>query len=80
METIDADQIITGYVEAYQKLYNRRPKDMRRLENGWVIVNGAQMRLTELTFLTTQLQLEYRRGQDERRSVVNRLLKWFKKQ
>lgn len=80
METVQADQIMNLYVEAYQKLYNRKPKDLRPLENGWVIVNGARMRLSELQFLTAQLQHEYNQGIAERRSVVNRLLSWFKKQ
>lgn len=79
VETLNAEQIMNHYVEAYQKLYNRKPKDLRPIENGWVIVNGARMRITELPFLTAQLQLEYKQGIEERRSVVNRLLGWFKK-
>jgi hypothetical protein len=73
-----SDTILSHYSEAYQKLYNRRPKELRQLENGWVQVNGARMRLTELEYLTIQLQREYNQGNEERRSVVNRLLKWFR--
>lgn len=79
VETSNTEQIMNHYVEAYQKLYNRKPKDLRPLENGWVIVNGARMRIAELPFLTAQLQLEYKQGIEERRSVVTRLLGWFKK-
>jgi hypothetical protein len=79
VETLSAEQIMNHYVEAYQKLYNRKPKDMRPLENGWIIVNGARMRVTELALLTAQLQLEYKQGIEERRGMVNRLLSWFKK-
>lgn len=75
---MSAEKAMSHYADAYQKLYNRRPKDMRVVEEGWVLVNGARMRVTELEVLTTQLQHEYQRDTDQRRSVVNRLLKWFK--
>ncbi len=73
------EQVLFHYTEAYQKLYNRRPRELRPLENGWVLVNGARMRLTELEYLTLQLQREYRQSNDQRRSMVNRLVSWFKK-
>lgn len=73
-----ADRVLIHYSEAYQKLYNRSPRELRPLENGWVLVNGARMRLTELEYLTVQLQREYNQGNDERRTVVKRLLNWFK--
>ncbi|MBL8164956.1 MAG: hypothetical protein JNJ61_23435 [Anaerolineae bacterium] len=73
-----AEKAMSHYAEAYQKLYNRRPKDMRALDNGWVIVNGARMRVTELEMLTTQLQVEYKRDTEQRRSIVNRLMNWLK--
>jgi hypothetical protein len=66
------------YAEAYQKLYKRMPKDLRALDNNWVVVNGARMRVSELEYLTKQLQQEYSQSVDERRGLVNRLLKWFK--
>ncbi|MBZ0298606.1 MAG: hypothetical protein K8J31_02645 [Anaerolineae bacterium] len=47
------------------------------LENDWVYVNGARMRVAELEFLTHQLQLEYSRELDARRGVVNRLIGWL---
>ncbi len=75
---ISAEKAMIHYADAYQKLYNRRPHDLRALENGWVIVNGARMRVTELEYLTTQLQREYNQGNEDRRSVVTRLLKWLK--
>ncbi len=66
------------YAEAYQKLYRRMPKDLRALDNNWVVVNGARMRVSELEYLTKQLQQEYVQSLDERRGLVNRLLRWFK--
>ncbi len=74
---VSSEKAMMYYAEAYQKLYNRRPKDLRAIENGWVIVNGARMRVTELEHLTLQLQREFNQGLDQRRSVVSRLLKWF---
>jgi hypothetical protein len=75
------EKVMLLYSEAYQKLYNRRPRDLRALDGGWVIVNGARMRVSELEHLTLQLQREYNQGAvEQRRSVVMKLLKWFKQQ
>ncbi len=75
---ISSEKALLRYSEAYQLLYNRKPKDLRTLENGWVIVNGARMRVMELEYLTAQLQTEYRQGLEQRRNVVQRLLRFFK--
>ncbi len=72
------DQVIAHYTDAYQKLYNRRPRDIQNLDNGWVIVNGARMKVSELEYLTYQLQQEINQDLLKRRSVVTRLLKWLK--
>ena len=77
---LSSEKALLRYSEAYQRLYNRKPRDLRTLENGWVIVNGARMRVTELDYLTAQLQTEYRQGLEQRRTVVQRLLKFFKQQ
>ena len=79
MATIQStNTVMYRYAEAYQKLYNRRPRDLRAVDDDWVIVNGARMRLTELEHLTNQLQMEYKQTVDNRRNVVSRLIKWFK--
>ena len=77
---VHSQQIVTHYAQAYQQLYKRSPKELRILDNGWVNVNGAKMRVSELEFLTQQLQKEYYslNATLERRSVVTRLLNWFK--
>jgi hypothetical protein len=75
---LSSERALMNYSEAYQLLYSRKPKDLRALENGWVIVNGARMRVSELEYLTNQLQREYEQGREQKRSIVNRLLKWFK--
>ncbi len=80
MAEMYSEKIMRRYVEAYQKLYNRIPKDLRALDEEWVIVNGARMRVSELEYLTRQLQQEYDQSIDQRRSVVNRLVKWLKGQ
>jgi hypothetical protein len=74
---ISSEQAMMHYADAYQQLYDRRPKDLRALDDGWVVVNGARMRVSELEHLTVQLQREFNQGRDQRRSVVTRLLKWF---
>ena len=72
------ERIVSHYAEAYQKLYKREPRDLRMVDNDWVIVNGARMRIRELQYLTEQLQQEYNQGLEDRKSVVQRLVKWFK--
>lgn len=78
MATVPAEEVVHYYAKAYQKLYNRIPRDLEVVDNDWVIVNGARMRVTELEYLTRQLQQEYARGIEERRSVLKRLVNWFK--
>lgn len=73
-----AEKVMLHYTEAYQKLYKRTPKDLRALDNEWVVVNGARMRVSELEYLTKQLQQEYRQGLAQQRSIVSRLVNWFK--
>jgi hypothetical protein len=73
-----SEKIMMHYADAYQKLYNRVPKDLRAVDNEWVIVNGARMRVTELEYLTKQLQSEYHQILEQKRGIVMRLLKWFK--
>lgn len=72
------EKVAAHYTEAYEKLYKRTPRDLRVLDNEWVIVNGARMRVAELEYLTRQLQQEYNQGLEQRRGVVLRLLNWFK--
>ncbi len=75
---VTSEKAMIHYAEAYQKLYRRMPKDLRALDSNWVAVNGARMRVSELEYLTKQLQQEYSQSLAERRSLVTRLLKWFK--
>jgi hypothetical protein len=75
---VPSEKAMILYAEAYQKLYKRMPKDLRALDNNWVVVNGARMRVSELEYLTKQLQQEYTQSLDDRRGLVTRLLKWFK--
>jgi hypothetical protein len=75
---ISAERALMGYAEAYHKLYNRTPKDLRAVDSDWVIVNGARMRVNELEYLTQQLQQEYTQGVVQKKSLVLRLLNWFK--
>ncbi|PJF29416.1 MAG: hypothetical protein CUN52_08510 [Phototrophicales bacterium] len=71
------EKIVSSYTEAYQRLYNRKPKDLE-MDGDWVTVNGAKMKLADLQYLTEQLREEYDKGIGEKKNVVNRLLKWFK--
>ena len=72
------ERLLYQYLEAYRKLYNRRPAELRVLDEDWVVVNGARMRMTELEYLTNQLQMEYLQVLGQRRSLVSRLINWLK--
>ncbi len=75
---IRTDRVITHYMTTYQKLYNREPREIRLLDDEWVIVNGARLRVIELVSLTERMQQEYEETVANKRSVVMKLLKWFK--
>lgn len=77
--TLLPEKVVAHYVEAYQKLYKRNPKELQILDHEWVIVNGARMRLAELAYLTAQLQLEYNQESEARRTVLQRLVTWLKR-
>lgn len=76
--TSQSEQVLIHYTSAYQKLYNRYPKDIHIIDNEWIIVNGARMRVSELENLTIQLENEYSQSLEQKRNVVMKLLKWFK--
>jgi hypothetical protein len=78
MNVIHAQEAMQRYAQAYERLYNRAPRDLRALDQEWVIVNGARMRAAELEHLTHQLQLEYSQSLVQKRSMVNRILKWLR--
>lgn len=77
---ISVEQALRGYAEAYQKLYNRQPKDLRAIDNNLVIVNGARIRVEELEFLTRQLQQEYKQSLPQRKGMISKLIGWLSKQ
>jgi glutamine cyclotransferase len=72
------DKVMSNYSEAYQKLYKRMPRELHALDQEWVIVNGARMRITELEYLTGQLLKEYQQSKNHRRNIVNRLINWLR--
>jgi hypothetical protein len=78
MLAVHSEKVVNLYAEAYEKLYNRKPKDMHIIDQEWVIVNGARMRVSELEFLTKQLQQEYAQGVADKRTMIDRLVKWFR--
>ncbi len=75
---VRTDRVITHYMTMYQKLYNREPREIRLLDDEWVIVNGARLRVIELVSLTERMQQEYEETIASKRNVVLKLLKWFK--
>lgn len=76
--SIRPEKVVTHYIEAYQKLYKRSPRQVKLIDKDWVIVNGARMRISELEYLTVQLQKEYQQSVADKRNVVMRLVRWFK--
>ncbi len=75
---VNVSVTIQQYQQLYRKLYRREPGEVRDLGSGWVLVNGARMRVTELEKLTEQMRREYRLVVARKRSIVERLLAWFR--
>ncbi|NPV68308.1 MAG: hypothetical protein HPY64_14295 [Anaerolineae bacterium] len=70
--------IIGRYRQLYRKLYLQDPRELRDLGTGWVVVNGARMRVSELEKLTDQMQSRYRQTIAQKRNVVKRLVAWLR--
>ena len=75
---MDAQSAMKHYQQAYRKLYQRDPRELRDLGTGWVLVNGARMQVNELDRLTDQMQSEYRQIAAQKRNVIERLLSWLR--
>jgi chemotaxis regulatin CheY-phosphate phosphatase CheZ len=78
LDTANSEDVMVSYSTAYQQLYNHMPKDLRAIDDEWILVNGARIQVSELRFLTQRLQQEYKQSQAHQRSIVTRLIKWFK--
>lgn len=74
---MEVQELLTDYTQTYQKLYQRNPREVRDLGQGWVLVNGARMSTDELAHLTKQLQREVEKERASKRGLVMRLVKWF---
>ena len=77
MET-SAELALARYTEIYEKLYAHAPKDVRILSGDWLIVNGAQLRASELAQMTAVLELEHSLTQERKRSLATRLTGWLR--
>jgi hypothetical protein len=73
------EKTMVQYLEVYQALYHRAPRELRDLGDNWVLVNGARMSIEELENLTNELNREYQQILANRRSIVKKLLNWFSK-
>lgn len=75
---ITSDQAIFTYADVYERLYKRTPRELRAIDQEWVIVNGAHMRAGELDYLTRQLEQEYDQSVAYKRNMIKRLMNFFK--
>ncbi|HEX3054318.1 MAG TPA: hypothetical protein VHP83_26920 [Aggregatilineaceae bacterium] len=73
------EKAMARYLEVYQSLYQRAPKELRDLGNDWVLVNGARMKVDELETLTNELNRELQQVLANKRNIVKKLLNWFSK-
>lgn len=77
MET-SAELALARYTEIYEKVYAHAPKDVRILSGDWLIVNGAQLRASELSQMTELMEMEYSLSQGRKRNLASRLTGWLK--
>jgi len=75
---MNAEKVMILYADAYKKLYKRMPKDLRALDNNWVVVNGARIQVGELEHLTARLMHEYNQSVAQKKNMMSRLINWFK--
>lgn len=73
-----AEQVVNQYKQAYQQLYKRTPQYLYVLDDEWVIVNGARMRVTELQYVIQRLNEEYQQQLAQQQSIIRRLISWLK--
>jgi hypothetical protein len=76
---VRVEKAMARYLNLYQSLYQRNPKELRNLGNDWVLVNGARMSVVELESLADELQKEYQQVLANKRNIVKKLLNWFSK-
>lgn len=74
-----AERAIARYSAAYRALYGRSPRELCPDREGWVIVNGARVRVRELESLAAQLEADYADTRVHRRVVISRLVTWLQK-
>lgn len=74
----DIQRVASRYLDLYRKVYNREPKDLRVLDNNFVVVNHVQLRLTDLETLCEQLEEEYRSLKRQKRNTITRLMQWLR--
>jgi hypothetical protein len=79
MSAVDVKHILFGYMEAYKRLYNRYPRNIEAILGDWVIIGGARMHITEVEHLTARLRDEYSHTTNQKRTLVNRLIAFFKR-
>lgn len=75
---MNTDIAIARFAKAYQKLFKRLPQDLRALDANWVLVNGARFQVVELEFLSAHMELQYKLVQEQKRGLINRLIRWLK--
>lgn len=75
---VSAERALLLYADAYKKLYKRLPRELRAIDHNWIIVNGSRVEASELQHLTAHLLQAYNRHNVQKRSLVTRLINWFR--
>ncbi len=73
-----AERAMLGYADVYHKLYHRMPKELRAVDETWVIVNGVRIHAAELEHLTLLMQKEFDQTPVHKRGLVSRLIEHLK--
>ncbi len=75
---INADTAMMRFTSAYVKLFKRMPQNLQAIDNNWVLVNGARFQIVELEFLSAHMELQYKLVQQQKRGLIQRLVRWLK--
>lgn len=75
---ISSETAIMRFADAYLKLFKRLPQDLHALDSNWIVVNGARFQVVELEFLSAHMELQYKLVQEQKRGLINRLIRWLR--
>jgi hypothetical protein len=77
MET-NAERALSQYTAIYERLFAEPPANVCILSGDWLLVDGAQLRASEVVHMSEQLERDYILAQARRRGIALRVMSWLR--